>query len=122
MSFLAGTVLGFLAGAAAYLLGVNLSPYVDSPLLELVTASVPFTMLLAGGWAMTWVNKAWLASKTSEIAVPQSLGILLLPGYLLFFGDDHQVLGGLATVVLCLPAVLIGTQVSLWVLRRIGGA
>lgn len=61
MRFLAALLVGILSGAATYFLGVNISPYVGSP--------------------------------------------LLLPGYLSFFGNEHQALGGLAIVVLCLPEV-----------------
>lgn len=121
MRVLLALFVGILSGAAAHFLGIEMVPYVGVEISEVLTVLTPCVVLLLGNWMIAKVNGAWLTSRIGEIAVPQSVGILLLPGFFTFFGHEWEVLGGLATGVLSLPAVLIGSPGSVWLLRRMVG-
>lgn len=119
MVFSALVIVGFLAGVATHAFGGLAYKYIDSPLFEVLNAMVPVAVMVVCSWLMARLpNKNLKSARALDLAFPLVLGLMIPPMYLVFFGNEWQVLGGMVTGILELPAVVLGPLAMSRILGR----
>lgn len=109
MLFSAFVIVGFMAGVATHAFGGLAYKYIDSPLLEVLNSMVPVAVMVVCSWLMARIPIGNLKrTRALDLAFPLVLGLMIPPMYLVFFGNEWQVLGGIVTGIVELPSVVLG--------------
>jgi hypothetical protein len=99
-------VVGIVAGFMTYMVGTPLTKVIDNLIVgELSTALIPLVIGVVGNWIVLRIAKLQFSSRVALSL--QSVALLAGPVYFGVTGNDYQMFAGLATGVLCIPAMLL---------------